>query len=174
MSTKLMPESQAPELSLPMVGGGTWNLADQNPQNFTMVVFYRGLHCPVCKAYLEKLTNIAKAYADAGFSVVAASMDSEERATQSKSDWALDGFPVAYGLSVATAKQWGLWVSQSIKEAEADIFCEPGLFWVRPDGRLYLIDISNMPWSRPDLEFLHSKIPFAVENGYPARGTFEG
>ena len=47
MTQKLMPDSQAPVLSLPLVGGGTWSLADQNPKNFTMVIFYRGLHCPV-------------------------------------------------------------------------------------------------------------------------------
>ena len=55
MSQKLMPDSQAPALSLPLVGGGTWTLANQSPKNFTMVIFYRGLHCPVCKMYLEKL-----------------------------------------------------------------------------------------------------------------------
>ena len=54
-----------------------------------------------------------------------------------------------------------------VNEARA----EPGLFWVRPDGRLYLIDISNMPWSRPDIEFLLSKVGFATTNNYPARGT---
>ena len=42
MTQKLMPDSQAPELSLPLVGGGTWALADQTPKNFTMVIFYRG------------------------------------------------------------------------------------------------------------------------------------
>lgn len=41
--------------------------------------------------------------------------------------------------------------------------------WTLAD-RLYLADVSNMPWARPDLEFLQSKIPFAVGNNYPARG----
>lgn len=172
MSKKLTPDQQAPALSLPTVDGGNWSLAEQTPENFTMVLFYRGYHCPVCKTYLDKLGKIAKAYAEAGFSVVAVSMDSEERAAKSVSEWGLSGFPVAYGLSVETAEDWGLWISKSINEKEANIFCEPGLFWVRPDGRLYLIDISNMPWARPDLEFLHSKIPFAVEKNYPARGTY--
>ena len=58
-----------------------------------------------------------------------------------------------------------------IKEAENDIFSEPGLVWIRADGRLYLIDITNMPWARPDLETLMPKAKFAVENNYPARGT---
>lgn len=171
MSKKLMPEAPAPALSLPLVGGGTWTLADQAPENFTMVVFYRGLHCPVCQSYLGKLDRLMKGYQDAGFSVVAASMNTQELAGQSVKDWGLENLQVAYGLTEADARAWGLWVSSAIKDAEADIFCEPGLYWIRPDGRIYLIDISNMPWARPDLEFLLSKVPFAVEKGYPARGT---
>jgi peroxiredoxin len=45
--TPLMPRQKVPALSVPLVGGGTWSLADQSPENFTMVVFYRGLHCPI-------------------------------------------------------------------------------------------------------------------------------
>jgi len=169
--TKLMPESQAPDLSLPLVGGGTWALADQSPENFTMVVVYRGLHCPVCKAYLGKLNGLIDMAEDAGVTTVAVSMDPEDRASQTKAEWGLDKLPVAYGMTQQDVANWGLYLSTSIKEAETDMFAEPGLFWVRPDGRLYLIDISNMPWSRPDIEFLLSKVRFAMENDYPARGT---
>jgi peroxiredoxin len=171
MSQKLMPDTQAPALSLPLVGGGTWTLSDQTPRNFTMVVVYRGLHCPVCKSYLGKLNGLVGMAADAGVTVVAASMDPEDRAAKAKTDWGLDNLDVAYGLTKEDVANWGLYLSTSIKEAENDQFAEPGLFWVRPDGRLYLIDISNMPWSRPDVEFLLSKVQFAMDNNYPARGT---
>ena len=55
MTHTLMPNKQAPELSLSLVGGGDWCLSKQEPENFTMIIFYRGLHCPVCKSYLGKL-----------------------------------------------------------------------------------------------------------------------
>ena len=167
---KLTPDTQAPGLALDLVGGGQFVLNQNAPDNFTMVVFYRGLHCPVCKMYLERLNGLMAGYREAGFDVVAASMNDEATAAQSVADWDIGDVPVAYGLSEADARAWGLWISTAIKEGEADMFCEPGLYWVRPDGRLYLIDISNMPWARPDLEFLLSKVPFAVEKGYPARG----
>lgn len=173
MSHKLTPGKPVPPLKVSTVGGGTWDLAAQSPQNFTMVVVYRGYHCPVCKAYLGKLNGIAKGYADAGFSVLVVSMDGEERAAKAKEEWGLDNLTVGYGLDEATAKAWGLWISASIKDAEAAVFAEPGMFWVRPNGELYMVDISNMPWARPDLEFLLSKVPMAVDNGYPARGTRE-
>ena len=174
MTTKLMPEARAPALAVDTLAGGRWELSAQAPQNFTRGVFYRGYHCPVCKAYLQKLEGLVEQYEQAGFSVIAVSMDDAERAGKSAEEWELSKIRIGYGLSEAAARSWSLYVSKAIKEAEADIFAEPGLFWVRPDGRLYLIDISNMPWARPDLEFLFSKIPFAVEKGYPARGTDMG
>ena len=171
MSQKLIPDTQAPALSLPLVGGGTWTLADQTPKNFSMVIFYRGLHCPVCKMYLTKLNGLIDMAAEAGVNVVAVSMDPEDRATQTKTDWELGNIDLAYGATADDVRNWGLYLSTAFKDAEIPQFAEPGLFWVRPDGRLYLIDISNMPWSRPDVEFLLSKVQFAVDNGYPARGT---
>jgi peroxiredoxin len=174
MTHTLIPDTQAPELSLPLVGGETWILSEQTPQHFTMVIFYRGLHCPVCKNYLGTLNSMMDQISELGFSVVVASMDTLERAEQAKADWGLDKVDVAYGLDMETAKKWGLYVSTSIKETENDIFSEPGLMWIRADGRLYLIDIANMPWARPDLETLMPKAKFAVENNYPARGTNAG
>lgn len=171
MTMKLTPDTQAPALTVDTIGGGRFDLAAEKPDNFTMVVFYRGYHCPVCKAYLQKLSGLIDRCDDAGLSVIALSMDGGERASKSAEEWELPDLRLGYGLSEAAARSWGLYISKAIRETEADVFCEPGLFWIRPDGRLYLIDIANMPWARPDVEFLLSKVPFAVENKYPARGN---
>lgn len=170
MSTKLLPGTAAPALSLPLASGGTYDLASQSPGAATMVIFYRGLHCPVCETYLTKVKAHAAAFAEAGMPIVLASMDGEDRAVKAKADWGLDDLPVAYGLTEAQARSWGLYISTSIKESETPVFCEPGTFWVLPDGTLYLIDIASMPFARPDLEILLSKV-VAIGNGYPPRGT---
>ena len=170
MSTKPMPGSPAPALSLPLAGGGTFTLADQSPGAATMVIFYRGLLCPVCEIYLNKVVDKAQAFADAGMPIVLVSMDGQERAEKAKADWGLGDLPVAYGLTEDQAREWGLYVSSSIKEAETPVFCEPGSFWVLPDGTLYLIDIASMPFARPDLDILLSRV-VAIGNGYPPRGT---
>lgn len=170
MSTMLIPDAQVPRLDISTINGDSWSLTDQNPENFIMIVFYRGLHCPVCKAYLQKLETLLSDYQESGFSVIAVSMNNEALAKQTADQWELKSLTIGHSLSEADARSWGLYISTAIKDVEADMFCEPGLFWVRSDGRLYLADVSNMPWARPDLEFLHSKIPFAVENKYPARG----
>ena len=169
--TKLTPDAQVPSLSVPKVGGGTFTLNEDAPENFTMVLFYRGLHCPVCRSYLERFNGLVGPYREAGFDVVAVSMNDEETATKTAEEWDIGKVPLAYDLDEAKAREWGLYISNNINENEASIFCEPGTFWVRPDGRLYLGDVSNMPWARPDLEFLLSKVPLIKERGYPARGV---
>ena len=41
---KVLPRTQVPELVVPTVGGGTWDLAAQTPKHFTLLAFYRGYH----------------------------------------------------------------------------------------------------------------------------------
>lgn len=170
MSEKPIPGSQAPALTLPLAGGGTYDLSMETPGAATMVIFYRGLHCPVCEIYLNKVKAKAAAFAEAGMPIVLVSMDGQERAEKAKADWGLEELPVAYGLSEDQARAWGLYITTAIKEAETPVFCEPGTFWVKPDGTLYLIDIASMPFARPDLDILLSRV-VAIGNGYPARGT---
>ncbi len=144
---------------------------DQTPDALTMVIVYRGLHCPVCNDFLTNMLEpMMDKFTDAGVGVVAISMDGEDRATQAKADWGLTKTPVAYGLTEEMAREWGLYITTSIKEAETDVFAEPGTYWITPDGTLYLVDIANMPFARPNLDILLSKVP-AVANGYPPRGT---
>ena len=53
-------------------------------------------------------------------------------------------------------------------------FAEPGLFVVNAAGELQVVDISNNPFARPDLEVLVSGLEWIrnPENNYPIRGTF--
>jgi len=122
MSQKLMPAEQAPALKLPLVGGGTFDLAAEKPENFTMVLFYRGYHCPVCKGYLGSLTSLLADFESAGFNVVIASMNNEDLAAKAVEEWGLGNLRVAYGLTLEQAKDWGLWVSKAFKDVEADFF----------------------------------------------------
>ena len=168
--THLMPATSAPALEIETLSGPR-SLADSAPQNFTMVVFYRGLHCPVCKGFLGELEALLPAYAEAGTEVVAVSMDTRERAEKSAADWGLASLKLGYGLTEAQARDWGLYLTSSIKDAEPAVFSEPGLFLIDKSGKLYLINVSNMPFARPDIAGLPAKITFAVANGYPARGT---
>ena len=175
----LMPRAAVPSLDLPLVGGSTWSLAEQNPENFTLVVFYRGRHCPICSLYLSDLKRKAADFAERGVGIVAASTDGGERAANAKSEWKLDNLNIAYDMSIEEARKWGLYVSAgrgktSIGIEEPDLFSEPGVFLVRPDQTLYYGATQTMPFARPGFADLLKAVEFAVEKNYPARGEVAG
>lgn len=173
--TPLFPRQPVPPLDLPLVGGGTWSLAEQTPENFTMVVFYRGLHCPICSRYLADLNRKAGKFAELGVNVVVASSDDAERGAKAKEEWGLDALDVAYGVSLEKGREWGLYVSTSIGKTsvgvvEPDMFIEPGLFVIRPDGTLYFGTVQTMPFARPSFAEVLGAIGTVIERNYPARG----
>ena len=171
----LKPRMPVPNFTLPVAGGGTWALEDQQPENFTMLVFYRGLHCPVCATYMKELQRMKQDFTDRGVIVLGVSSDKEERAQQAKDEWKLPDLDIAYDLSVEDAQALGLHRSTgrgmtSIGIEEPAEFSEPGLFLVRPDQTLYWSNISTMPFARPHFREITGAIDFAVANDYPARG----
>ena len=122
------PKQPAPELEFPILGANSWNLKAQQPKNFTLVVFYRGLHCPICKKYLQELQNLLPDFKERGLEVAAVSMDAEERARLSRQKWELDALTLGYDLPEATAKQWGLYLSKALKKTSLSCLVNPVCF----------------------------------------------
>ncbi len=166
-----LPGSPAPALSLPAIGRGKIDLAAEHPDQFTIVFFYRGVHCPICKAQTEELAARVGEFEKRGIKVLAASMDSEERAGRQAEGWKIAGLKVGYALSEADARAWGLFISQKEKDSEPDRFAEPGIAIVYPDGMIYALFHQSVPFARPRLDDLLKGLDFVVEKSYPARGT---
>lgn len=160
----------APALILNTIDGGRFDLASAKPKTFTMIVFYRGLHCGFCRRYLQDLDPQMEAFKNLGVGVLAASCDGESRAKQSRQDWGIKNVPIAYGLSIDTARDWGLFISTGIKEDQPDLFAEPGLFLVQPDGILYAAYIQTLPFARPRISDILHAVQFVTERNKPARG----
>ena len=172
---RFMPRQPVPVLDLETLGGARFRLSDQKPEHFTMVVFYRGLHCPVCRRYLTELDGMLDEFTKRGVMVFAASSDTRDRAEKTLADWGLQRLNVGYGLSIDAARQWGLFLSTSRGKTSAGIeepalFSEPGLFLVRADGTLYWSSVSTMPFARPHFTEILTSLDFAIKNNYPARG----
>lgn len=53
----LKPRTKVPALDLPLLRDGRFDLAARRPRFLTMLVFYRGLHCPICKSYIRDLNR---------------------------------------------------------------------------------------------------------------------
>ena len=173
--TPVYPRQAAPDLEVRTTDGGTWRLSEQSPENFTLVVMYRGLHCPICSRYLKDLDNKLGDFAEVGVEVIVLSSDTEERARQAKEDWKLDNLTVGYGLGLDAARNWGLYISEGIGTTssgfeEPALFSEPGLFLVRPDGTIYFGSVQTMPFARPAFAEILGATKFVLERGYPARG----
>ncbi|NVK75854.1 MAG: AhpC/TSA family protein [Oceanospirillaceae bacterium] len=170
----LKPRTVTPALTINTLKE-PWVLAQQTPENFTMVVVYRGLHCPICKNYLRELSRLANDFAAKGITILALSSDTKERAEQASREWEIENLTMGYGLTAEQSQAWGLHRSAgrgitSIGIEEPSEFTEPGLFLIRPDHTLYWSNISTMPFARPHFKEVLGAIEFAVSNNYPARG----
>lgn len=175
----LMPRQPVPPLQVPTLDHGLFDLQADGATNFTLVVFYRGLHCPICLKYLLELGRLQADFEQRGVKLIALSSDTPERARAMADKLRAPGLRMGHGLPLALAREWGLYVSTSrgttsIGIEEPPLFSEPGVFLVRPDGTLYYGAVQTMPFARPHFDELLAAIDFALAKGYPARGEYAG
>lgn len=155
--------------AFPAVDGGTLEIGARK-ERWTMLFVYRGRHCPRCKRFLAKLNSALESWT-AHMDVVVVSADTRDKALADRDEFGWK-FDLGHGLTVAQMRALGLYVSSPLSEAETDAaFAEPGAFAIRPDGTLMLVDISNGPAARPDLDELLDGMIFNITNDRPVRGT---
>jgi peroxiredoxin len=177
----LIPRQPTPPLAVPLLGGGRFELAAtvSSAPTFVMLVFYRGLHCPLCAKYLAELERLHDDFVARGVFPLAISADGAERAAAMAEKTRAQRLRFAHDLPLATARAWGLTISAargktSIGIEEPALFSEPGLFLVRPDGTLYWGATQTMPFARPHFDEILGAIDFVLKNDYPARGEYLG
>ena len=181
-SPKVYPGDAAPELSVETLSGDKFTLSSHKPDKYTIVVFYRGKHCPICINYLKEIEESYDAAKKLGIDIVAVSMDGEEKA-RATAEAVLAKFnddevkkdklslPIGYGLSESVARSWGLFMSTAIPGSqEPALFAEPGLFVVQPDGVVYSEVVQTNPLTRPSMKTLLGGLEFVMAHNYPIRG----
>lgn len=173
-SFKLAAGSAFPQITVPLVSGGEVTFGTPKAdERWTLIVVYRGRHCPLCAKYLARLQELQADFSAKGADIVTVSADGIEKAKDQVESGSLT-IPLAYGLTIEQMQEMGLYISSPRSAEETDQpFPEPGLFVLRPDGVIQIIDISNAPFSRPDLSMIARGIEFGREKAYPIRGTFE-
>lgn len=174
----LQPRKPVPALRVPTLRHGDFELVS-GADALTLLVFYRGHHCPICMTQLQELTEQLPAFERLGVRVLAISSDTAERAAQTEAKVRASALTLGYGLPLSTARAWGLFISQgrgttSIGIEEPALFSEPGLFVVRGDLSLYYASVQTMPFARPSMREMVKALEFAIRNDYPARGEYEG
>lgn len=175
----LIPRQPTPSLDVDTLDHGHYSLADDNPERFSLVVFYRGLHCPICTNYLKELDRLVPEFEKRGVKVIALSSDDEARTRQMAENVGGSNLRFGYGVGLEKAREWGLFISTSrgvtsIGVEEPALFSEPGLFMVRADGTLYFSTVQTMPFVRPSFREMVQALDFVIEKDYPARGEYTG
>jgi len=107
--------------------------------------------------------------------VIVVSTDSEERTKDAKESWHLGNLTMAQGFSLDDARDWGLYISSGIGKTsmgvdEPELFAEPGIFLIRPDGTLYFASVQTMPFARPQFAEIAGALDYVIAKDYPARG----
>lgn len=167
----LKPSEKVPDLSVKTLDGKTWNIRNQNAENFLMIVFYRGLHCPVCKVHLEKLQEEIEEFEDLGTEVICISADSEEDTKQTKEEWDIEDLQMGFEMDIEAGRNWGVYISSAIKKSEPERFFEPAVFLVKSDDlTLYFANIQSMQFGRPNFSELRRTVKFILRENYPPRG----
>jgi len=175
----LIPRRKVPDLELDTVSHGHFSLAEDKPDRFTLVAFYRGLHCPICTNYLKELERLTPEFEKRGVKTIAVSADPQDRAQAMAEKIGASNLRMAYGLKLSVAKEWGLYISTSrgttsIGIEEPALFSEPGVFLVRPDQSLFYGSAQTMPFARPVFKEMVGALDFVIANDYPARGEYVG
>jgi peroxiredoxin len=177
--TALVPRQPTPDLVVPLVNGAQFALKTESVEQFQLIVFYRGLHCPICAKYLIELERLVPEFEKRGVKVLALSSDKLDRAAAMAEKIKATHLRIGYDLSLQNAREWGLYISASKGKTSIDIeepalFSEPGIFIVRADGTLYYASTQTMPFARPSFQDLVAAVDFAISKNYPARGEYIG
>lgn len=161
-----------PKFALPLVGGGEVTIGQNVAQGRTTLFYsYRGVHCPLCRKFVNALEGHLEKLDSMGVDVVFLSMNDAEKATKAKEEWGIKS-PVAYGMSVEQAVSLGLYLTDGMPSFnEPTVFSEPGMFMLNSDGALRFTDICNAPFVRPDIDGLIFGLEFVFSKNYPIRGT---
>ena len=175
-SFKITAGSQFPNIELPSIDGDTVSLREPlNGADWKLIVIYRGVHCPMCTNYLNKIEKYKANFAKLGVDIVATSCDNEVQAAAHMEKLRVS-FPVTYGLTIEQMKELGLYISHPRSAQETDHpFAEPGLFVINEKGQVQVVDISNGPFARPEIDVLLGGLGFIrnPDNNYPIRGTYD-
>jgi len=170
---RTLPDDTMPAIDAELAGGGNWHIAQEQPENLALLVFYCGLQCPICRKWLGELERLLPEFERLGVSAIALSTDTRERAERAKREWGLARLRVGYGVEPEDARKAGVYISEGAGASapvgieEMTLLTEPAVLAVKPDGMLYMAWTQSGPHARPHMGEVLSAIEGALAHGLP-------
>lgn len=176
---RVIPGDTMPALDARLAGkGAKWTLAQEKPEKLSLLAFYRGIFCPICRVWIAELDRLVPQFEKRGVSVIALSCDRRDAAEKAIEGWRLKHLRVGYGLEPDDARKAGLYVSEgrgmnaATGQKEPRLFVEPAILLVNPVGELYAAWIQSTPYARVHLaEILTAVDNFTAKNLPEPRGS---
>ena len=140
--------TRAPEISLPVLNGGTFSLQDALQRGPVLAAFFK-VSCPVCQYAFPYLERLHKAYGNKKVTIVGISQDNPRDTSSFLKEFGVT-FPVllddpgAYAVSNA----YGL----------TNV---PSMFLIGEDGE---IEITSVGWVKQDFEALNRRLAEAQKS----------
>ena len=128
--------TRAPEVSLPLLSGGKFNLAEALKHGPVLLAFFK-ISCPVCQMTFPYLERIHKQLGASKLQVVGVSQNDAGSTS---------GFCKEYGVTFPVVLDDPKTYSVSNAYGITNV---PTLFLVSTDGK---IEMSSVGWSRPDVQ----------------------
>ncbi|MBO9411863.1 MULTISPECIES: redoxin domain-containing protein [Ruegeria] len=172
----LTPGNPVPGLKIDTVSHGSFDLDADKGENGTLVIQYRGLHCPICIKQMTEVEAALDDFAALGVEVIMVTTDTAERAAETAEKAGVSRLRVGHSLPLAAAREdWGLQISTAREgSTEPAMFAEPGHFYIGTDRTLYYAWQQTTPFGRPAISDIVGGLKFTLGNDYPPRGTYTG
>src|SRR5256885_8367022 len=135
----------APELRLPILGGGEFTLSEARKKGPVALAFFK-VSCPVCQMAFPFYERLHQAYGGKNVQVIGVSQDSPaDTAAFAKQ------FGITFPIALDDTKRYPVSNAYGLTNV-------PTLFLISPDGE---IEISSVSWSRDELEEVSGRLAAA-------------
>ena len=126
-----------PGLELKLVSGETLKLPEETGESYGVALFYRGYWWPFCAQQLADFQSLTKEFEAEQISIVAGSVDSEEKASETVEKNGIT-FPIAYGMNAEeTSRITGAYYDKDRQYIHATGFL------IRPDNTIETVCYSS-------------------------------
>src|SRR6266403_394366 len=136
----------APEIKLPLLGGGNFDLAAARKQGPVAVAFFK-VSCPVCQMAFPFYERLYQAYRGKSVQVIGVSQDSAaDTAAFTKR------FGITFPVALDDTKRYPASNAYGLTNV-------PTLFLISPEGK---IEVGSVGWSRDELEDVSDRLAAAA------------